>query len=59
MEEKWVTIFVDEYPRRCPESKVQQVLENIEQLKREYLRKGVPQETLDKMYSVRIEKDGE
>ena len=57
MAEKWVTIFVDEYPRRCPENKVQQVLENIEQLKQEYLLKGVPQETLDKMYSVRIVND--
>ena len=32
MSEKMVTIFVDEYPRRCPESKVPQVLEQIEQL---------------------------
>ena len=57
MAEKWVTIFVDEYPRRCPESKVQQVLENIEQLKQMYLKKGVPQKTLNEMYSVRIVKD--
>ncbi len=57
MDEKWVTIFIDEYPRRCPESKVQQILGNIEQLKQGYLQKGVPQETLDKMYSVRIVKD--
>lgn len=59
MAEKWVTIFVDEYPRRCPECKVQQVLENIEQLKQYYLQKGVPKETLDAMYSVRIVKDEE
>ena len=56
MAEKWVTIFVDEYPLRCPESKVQQVLENIEQLKQMYLKKGVPQKTLNEMYSVRIVK---
>ncbi len=30
MSEKWVTIFVDEYPRRCPESKVQRAPEHIE-----------------------------
>ena len=57
MKEKLVTIFVDEYPRRCLESKVPQVLENIEKLKQHYLQKGVPQETLDKMYTVRIVKD--
>lgn len=57
MAEKWVTILVDGYPRRCPETKVQQVLDNIEQLKQMYLKKGVPQETLDKMYSVQIAKD--
>lgn len=57
MTEKWVTILVDGYPRRCPENKVQQVLDNIEQLKQMYLKKGVPQETLDKMYSVQIVKD--
>lgn len=57
MGERWVTIFVDGYPRRCPENKVEQVLENIEQLKQEYLQKGVPHKTLDKMYSVRIVKD--
>ena len=52
-----VTIYIDEYPRRCEESKVPKVLEDIEKLKQEYLQKGVPQETLDKMYSVRIVKD--
>lgn len=57
MAEKWVTILVDGYPRRCPENKVQQVLDNIEQLKQMYQKKGVPQETLDKMYSVQIVKD--
>ena len=57
MAEKWVTILVDGYPRRCPENKVQQVLDDIEQLKQMYLKKGVPQETLDKMYSVQIVKD--
>jgi len=57
MSEKMVTVYIDEYPRRCEESKVPQVLENIEKLKHEYLSKGVPQETLDKMYTVRIVKD--
>ena len=57
MAEKMVTIYIDEYPRRCEESKVPKVLEDIEKLKQEYLKKGVPQETLDKMYSVRIVKD--
>ena len=49
MSEKLVTIYIDGYPRRCEESKVPQVLENIEKLKQEYLSKGVPQEILDKM----------
>lgn len=57
MAEKMATIYIDEYLRRCEESKVSQVLENIENLKREYRKKGVPQETLDEMYSVRIVKD--
>ena len=57
MDEKWVKIFIDEYPRRCPESKVPQVLQNIEDLKQYYLKKGISQEILDKLYTVRIEKD--
>ena len=57
MAEKLVTVFVDGYPRRCEESKVPKIMENIERLKKHYLQKGVPQETLDKMYSMRIVKD--
>jgi len=57
MKEKWVTIYIDNYPRSCPESKVPQVLENIERLKERYLQKGVSQELLNKMYTVRIVKD--
>ncbi len=57
MAEKMVTIYIDEYPRRCEESKIPLVLENIERLKQEYLKKGIPKEMLDKMYTVRIVKD--
>lgn len=57
MTEKYVTMYIDDYPRRCSESKVDEVLEHIEKLKQQYLSKGVPQEILDKMYTVRIMKD--
>jgi len=57
MTEKLVTIYIDDYPRRCEESKVDQVLAHIEKLKQYYLKKGVPQEMLDRMYHVRIVKD--
>lgn len=57
MSEKIVTIYIGGYPRRCIESRVEKILENIEQLKQHYLSKGVLQEVLDKMYSVRIVRD--
>lgn len=57
MDEKMVTIYVDDYPRRCKESKIPQVLENIESLKKYYLEKGVDKNLLDKMYNVRIVKE--
>lgn len=57
MTEKWVTIYVDDYPRRCKESNIETVLQNIEQLKQRYLKAGVPKEVLEKMYTVRIVKD--
>lgn len=57
MAEKWVTIYIEDGNKRCPESKVQKVLDNIEEVKRYCLEKGAPQETVDKIYSVRIVKD--
>lgn len=57
MEEKWVTIHIGDGTRRCPESEMQKVLDNIEKVKEHYREKGVPQENVDKVYFVRIEKD--
>ena len=57
MAEKMVTIYINEYPRRCEESKVPQVLENIERLKQEYLKKGIPKDLVDELHAVRIVKD--
>ncbi len=56
MKEKSVIIYIDDYPRVCKESKLPEVLENIEKLKQHYLEKGVSKELLDKMYTVRIER---
>ncbi len=53
-EDEVVTIYIDGNPRRCRKSKVPKILENIENLKQEYLKKGVSKELLDKMYDVRI-----
>ena len=48
-EEKWVEIRIDGYPRYCEESRIPEVLANIEALKKMYLEKGVSKELLDKM----------
>lgn len=56
-EEKWVEIRIDGYPRYCEESRIPEVLANIEALKKMYLEKGVSKELLDKMYTVEIVKD--
>lgn len=57
MYDKWVTVYVGGYPNRCTESQVSIILENVENLKKMYLEKGVPQEEPDELYSIRIEKD--
>ena len=55
--EKWVRVIIDGYPRSCPESRLEQVLQNIENLKQYYLQKGVEKELIDKMYAVQIVRD--
>ena len=55
--DKWVTVYVGGYPNGCTESKVPIILENVENLKKMYLEKGVAQEILDELYSIRIVKD--
>lgn len=55
--EKVVKILIDGYPRYCKESKVPKVLQNIEDLKEYYRKKGVPEEKLTKMYTVEIVRD--
>lgn len=60
MADRMVTIYVDDYPRRCRESKIPKVLENIENLKQMYRAKGVSEELLDKLYgNIRIVPDPE
>ena len=57
MDEKMVTIYVGGYPRRCLESKVEEELASIERVKQYYREKGIPQEMIEKGYSVRIVRD--
>lgn len=54
MDEKWVTIEIGGYRRRCPESRLEQILAEVEQMKREYLQKGAPKQVVDEMYRVVI-----
>lgn len=64
-QEKWVTVEIGGYRRRCPESKLNWVYEEAERFKQEYLKmdppKGMTKETFTKMvedaYTVEIVKD--
>ena len=47
MEDKMVTIYIGGYPRRCPESRVPLILENIEKIKQYYAEKGAPKDMVE------------
>lgn len=64
-QEKTVKVLIDGYPRYCAESKLDQVLDQIEKIKREYLEmeppKGMTKEDfakmVEKLYTVEIVRD--
>ena len=58
MEEKWVTVKIGGYTRRCPESRLPWVYEEAERQKKEYLEKGVSAEKLEKLHEIEIVEDG-
>ena len=57
MSEKWVTVYIDEYPRRCAEDRLEEVLKALEELKDYYVSKGIPREKVERMHPVRIVRD--
>ena len=57
MAEKWVTIYIEDGNKRCPESKVQKVLDSIEKLKQYDQERNVPQEAVDNIYSLGVVRD--
>lgn len=52
MEDKMVTIYIGGYPRRCPESRVPLILENIEKIKQYYAEKGAPKDMVEAAYCI-------
>lgn len=57
MAEKSVTTQIGDGTRRCPESKVQKVLDSIEKRKQYDQERNVPQEAVDKIYSLGVVRD--
>lgn len=57
MKEKWVTVEIGGYPRRCPESRLEWVYEQAERLKKEFIQKGAPKEMVERLYTIKIVKD--
>ena len=57
MEDKMVTIYIGGDPRRCPESRVPLILENIEKIKQYYAEKGAPKDMVEAAYTIEIVKD--
>jgi len=54
MEEKWVTVKIGGYPRRCKKTHLEEVVVNAEGFKGKYVSMGIPQEEVDEIYQIEI-----